>query len=185
MPAMLFPILVLLLLGVLVGVALRARKIHARREEASWDQLLSRLTPLGKVGIHEVASAFLTPTSQELDPRQDSGRLESRDIWDFVGGIEGLKRMRQNADVLIELAYYVRRWNPEAAAVAEQLRLDAKEIKTALTKLAREERRGKLATWFPIHATRATAAYYLMTQRVFALYEISNAGLLVQLKSVM
>jgi hypothetical protein len=181
-PAMLLLVLVLVLCG-LLWLAWRAKKLQTERDSVNWPDLLAKLSPVGRVGIEEVAAVFLLPSREQLDSRHIMSRLESRDIWDFIGGIEGLKTMRRNADVLIELACYVQRWNPEASIVAEQLRLDANQIKTSLSKILSSERRGTLSTWFPIYATRATAAYYLMTQRVCVLYEISHEGLLAQLKA--
>jgi hypothetical protein len=180
--AILLPVLVLILCGVL-WLAWRAKQLQTKRDTVSWTDLLARLSPVGRVGIEEVAAVFLLPSSEQLDSRSIELRLESRDIWDFIGGIEGLETMQRNADVLIELACYVQRWNQEASVVAEQLRLDANQIKTSLAKIKSAQRQGSLSTWFPIHATRATAAYFLMTQRVCALYEISHEGLLAQLKA--
>ena len=54
---------------------------------------------------------------------------------------------------------------------------------SSLAKIQSSKRRGTLTTWFPIHATRAAAAYYLMTRRLCALYEVSHVGLLAQLKA--
>jgi hypothetical protein len=183
MPGTFFVALTFLFLTGLISIAWWTLRIHARREETSWDELLGRLVPVSRAGVQEVAAAFLNPTVQELDPRRVERHLEPRDIWDLIGGIEGLKTMRRNADVLIDLASYVHRWNPEAAIVAEQLRLDAGEIKNALSRIERARRRGRLAASFSIQASRAAAAYYLMTQRVCALYAISQEGLLPQLKA--
>jgi hypothetical protein len=179
----LLPVLALILSG-LVWLALRAKRLQTERDAVSWTDLLARLSPVGRVGIEEVAAVFLLPSSEQLDSRSIESRLESRDIWDFIGGIEGLETMQRNAEVLIELACYVQRWNQEASLVAEQLRLDANQIKTSLAKIKASRRQGKLSTWFPIHATRAAAAYYLMTRRLYALYAISNEGLLAELKAV-
>jgi hypothetical protein len=183
MPSSFFAALTILFLAGLIGASWRLLRTRRRREEASWDELLGKLLPVSRVGIQEVAAAFLDPSGQELDPRRAGRHLETRDIWDFIGGIEGVKWMRQNAEVLIDLARYVRRWNPEAAVVAEQLRLDAREIKSALSRIEWARRRGQLAASFPIQASRAAAAYYLMTQRVCALYEVSQEGLLERLKA--
>lgn len=183
MSGILFAALTVLLLCALLWVFSRMLTMRFRREESSWDELLAKLAPLSRAGIQEVAVAFLNPTGSELDSRQVDRRLDPRDIWDFVGGIDGLKTMRRNAEVLVDLASYVGRWNPEALVVAEQLRLDANEIKIAVSRIQNARRRGKLSASFSIQASRAAAAYYLMTQRVCALYEISQSGLLAQLKT--
>jgi hypothetical protein len=171
-----------LLIG-LFAIFWRMSRLRAQKEEVSWEELLARLQPVSRAGIEEVASAFLIPTREELDSRQFEKHLEPRDIWDFIGGVEGLKAMRHNAEVLIDLASYVSRWNPEAVTVAEQLRLDAGEIKNALSSIERARRKGRLASVFAVQAPRAAAAYYLMTQRVYALYAINQAALLGQLKA--
>ena len=178
-----FVALAVLLFSALLWVSLRMLATRVQREESSWDELLARLAPVGRAGIQEVAVAFLDPTGSELDSRHVDRRLDPRDIWDFVGGIEGLKTMRRNAEVLIDLASYVSRWNLDALVVAEQLRLDANEIKIAISRIQKAGRIGRLETSFSIQASRAAAAYYLMTQRVYALYEISQSGLLAQLKA--
>jgi hypothetical protein len=183
MTGALFPVSVFIFLSGLLLFAWRMKKVQDEREEANWDDLIQKLVPLSKVGIEEVACSFLAPSGRELDPRRREDRLESRDIWDFIGGIEGLKAMRRNAAVLIDLACYVQRWNSEAFVVAEQLRLDASEIRAALAKIRFARWRGDLGSKFPIHAARAAAAYYLMTQRLCALYEISQTGLLLRLKA--
>ena len=183
MSGILFAALAVLLLGALLWGFLRVLTTRVRREESSWDDLLARLAPVGRAGIQEVAVAFLDPTGSELDSRQVDRRLDPRDIWDFLGGIEGLKTMRRNAEVLVDLASYVSRWNPEALVVAEQLRLDANEIKIAISRIEKAGRRGRLEASFSVQASRAAAAYYLMTQRVYALYEISQSGLLAELKA--
>ncbi len=115
------------------------------------------MAPVAHVGVEEVATDFLAPTSQLVDPRCEDARLAPRDIWDLVGGISGIETMERNAGVLVELACYVQRWNDEAIPVAEQLRLDAREIQTYLAKIRKAKRQGTLKTWFPIYAQRATA----------------------------
>src|SRR5581483_526032 len=184
MPGIVFISLTFLCFGGLCWIFWRMSRARVRKEEAGWNELIAKLLPVSRTGIHEVATAFLEPTGREMDARHAERHLEPRDVWDFIGGIDGLKTMHHNAGVLIDLASYVSRWNPEAYIVAEQLRLDAHDIKNALSQIERAQRKGKLAYSFSVQASRATAAYYLMTQRVCALYEISNAGLLAQLKEV-
>ena len=182
-PTILAPALALVLLCWLIFVFWRTKKVQNKRADLTWNELVAQLRPVGRVGIEEVASVFLLPSSEQLDSRPNESRLDPRDIWDFIGGIDGLTTMQRNAEILIDLAYYVQRWNPQACLVAEQLRLDANQIKTSLARIQSSKRRGTLTTWFPIHATRATAAYYLMTRRLCALYEVSHVGLLDQLKA--
>ena len=60
---------------------------------------------------------------------------------------------------------------PEALAVAEQLRLNAREIEWHVDRLKGAARTGKLEAAFPDYAQRAITTYYLMTRRVLTLFE--------------
>jgi len=70
-PAMLLSVLVLLLCG-LLWLAWRAKAIRTERDKVRWPDLLTRLSPVGRVGIEEVAAAFLLPSSEQLDSRRTS-----------------------------------------------------------------------------------------------------------------
>jgi hypothetical protein len=183
--SLLIPAAAATLLAILTVLWGQFKKTQRERMTVTWEQLVAQLAPVGHVGLEEVATDFLAPTSQLADPRCEDVRLAPRDIWDLVGGVDGIETMERNARVLVELAGYVQRWNQEAIVVAEQLRLDAQEIQTYLAKIRRAKKRGTLTTWFPIYAQRATAAYYLMTQRLLALYEVSHAGLFPALKAAL
>jgi hypothetical protein len=132
------------------------------------------------VGIEEVASDFLTPASQKVDPRNEL-MLHPEDVWDLTGGVEGIEAMERNARVIVDLAYYVQRWNAEALPVAEQLRLDAREISQQLRLLKHSLKKGRSEPRVPVYMQRATALYYLMTRRLLALCEVSHSGLLPSL----
>jgi hypothetical protein len=169
----------------LVVLAYRSGRTQKSRASVSWEDLIARLDRVNSAGVAGVAREFLNPTGQQVDPRNDGKRMEPSDIWDMVGGIQGIEVMRQNTAVLIEIAAYIQRWNPEAVIVAEQLRLDAHEMEGYLKRLKASDRAGTLQTWFPFYAQRAVSAYYLMTRRVLALCEISHAGLLPSLQAAL
>jgi hypothetical protein len=171
--------------GALVVLAYRSGRTQKSRATVSWDDLIARLEHVNGAGVASVAREFLNPTSQQIDPRNDGKRMEPSDIWDLVGGIQGIEIMRQNTAVLIDIAAYIQRWNPEAVIIAEQLRLDANEMEGYLKRLKAAERSGTIQTWFPFYAQRAVSAYYLMTRRVLALCEISHAGLLPSLQAAL
>jgi hypothetical protein len=83
---------------------------------------------------------------------------------------------------MLDLAVFVQRWNFEdATVVAEIMRRDAARLQKAITQIemAMLLRRQSLRIPFYIH--EASAAYYLMRQRLLALYETSHAGLLPRL----
>jgi len=49
------------------------------------------------------------------DPASRSDRYGAEQIWESLGGFEGLKRMRQNAEIMLALAAYAQQWNFEEA----------------------------------------------------------------------
>jgi hypothetical protein len=167
---LLFVVLASLLLAVLLGVPLghylRARKAA----EASWDDLLRRLTWMDPEKIARVA---LDVINESGEARQGEGAysLEPSAIWSLLGGLEGLEVLEHNCQVLVELASYLQRWYPEALVVAEQLRLNAREIEWHVSRLKGAAQTGKLQSSFADYAQRAAVTYYLMTKHVLALYE--------------
>jgi hypothetical protein len=87
---------------------LTVESLKSKRSSATWEELVAQLSPLGRVGINEVASDFLVPDSRRVDPSNDLA-LGPEDIWDLIGGVEGIELMERNARVLIALAYYMQR----------------------------------------------------------------------------
>lgn len=163
---------------------LTVESLKSKRSSATWEELVAQLSPLGRVGIKEVASDFLVPDSRRVDPSNDLA-LGPEDIWDLIGGVEGIELMERNARVLIALAYYMQRWNSEAMTVSEQLRLDAIEISRQLRLLKALLKKGRCEPRGPVHMQRATAAYYLMTRRLLALCQASQSGLLPSLQQTL
>jgi hypothetical protein len=78
--------------------------------------------------------------------------------------------------------FYVQQWYPEAVAVAEQLRLDARELKWHVARLRGAAQKGNLQISFPFYAQRAVVSYYLMTRRLLSLYEAGNFSMLADLQ---
>ena len=177
--AALFPIAVLVFLALLstAGVVFlrRARQIAGGDDI---EALLKRLASVDRDKIAQIAVDLNGPewpvgTHPEAQPE-----LESWQVWELIGGMEGMEALAANCEVLIDLACHVQQWYPEALPVAEQLRLSAREIQWHLERLQGAERRGNLQAAFPDYAQRAVATYYGMTRHVLALYEASDvAGL--------
>ncbi len=142
------------------------RYLHERRtSKNTWELLVSRLMVVDRDNVALIASPLLAGTNQiHLD-------LEPSQIWDLIGGLEGIEILEANCDVLIDLACYLQRWHPEALVIAEQLRLNAREIKWHLGRLHGAARGGNLGLVFPDYAQRAVMTYFLMTKQVLALYE--------------
>ena len=171
--------LLILFLAFLAGAFIWMQISAQRRRSATWEDLISGMEPMHARGLELVALDNLQPQANQL-------RLEPEHLWGLVGGMEGLRRMRKNADLLIALAAYVQRWNfEEGVIVAERMRHDAVQLKRAVFRIRIEMmmRRTQLRTPFYIH--QAATSYYLMTKRVLALYETSHSGLLPKLAAAM
>jgi hypothetical protein len=152
-----------------------------RSSQASWEDLLAQLTWTDRNNISQVA---LDLVDEEGLPRPagESTSLEPSELWGLIGGLEGLQVLEKNSEVLIDLAFYVQQWHPEALAIAERLRLDARELKWHVARLKGAAETGNLQVSFPFYAQRAVVAYYLMTRRVLSLYEAGNFAMLTDLQ---
>ena len=144
-------------------------KAHKQRS-ATWDGLAAKLEALPQRGLEAVALDNLQPKDNQL-------QFEPSELWQLVGGMEGLRRMRSNADIMIALAAHVHQWNyEEAIIVAERMRRDAVQLKKAVFRIRMAMfLRRQMTVPFNIH--EAATSYYLMTQRLLVLYQRSHAGL--------
>ena len=172
-------ILLLSFLVLLAGGLVYTQISAHRARSTSWDDLVARMEPMHARGLEIVALDNLQPKANQL-------QLEPEHLWGLIGGTEGLRRMRHNADLLIALAAYVQRWNfEEGIIVTERMRHDAVQLKRAVFRIRFDMmvRRSQLRAPFYIH--QAASSYYLMTRRLIALYETSHAGLLPQLSQAL
>jgi hypothetical protein len=146
------------------------RGIHSLRDK-EWDDLLQMLQPVHFRGLELVAL-------DHIDPRGNQLKLEPGDMWALLGGPEGLRRMRQNAEVMIALAAYASRWNMvEASIVAERMRQDAIMLRRALFRIRIDAMLHRRPVRFPFYLHQAASSYYLMLRRLLCLYEANHAGL--------
>ena len=178
-----FVFLAVLFLVALVAIAihflLRMRKVS----NATWDGLLGRLIVVDRTNLELVALDLV----DESGNRREFGEsaIEPDSLWDLIGGMDGLEALEKNCDVLVDLAFYVQRWYPEAIVVAEQLRLNAREIQWHVGRLKGAAQTGNLGSSFPLYAQRAVATYYLMTRHVLELYRQGNLAEFAQLQAVL
>jgi hypothetical protein len=149
------------LFGVAAYFILRARRISRN----AWAALLGRLKQIDRDKFAAVALDLL----DEDDAQQQ--QLDPESIFEMIGGMNGLSALEENCDVLIDLATYVQKWYPEALHLAEDLRLNAREIKWHIGRLRGASQTGHLREQFPQYAQRAVATYYLMTRSLLVLYE--------------
>ena len=175
-----FLIAVSLMFSILLTTgAVYLRRANKLSREGSLDALLARLVLVDRHKLAQIVAdlegASETEDFDEPYARHPAGDpLEPWQLWELAGGIEGLEAMAANCEVLIDLACYVQEWYPEALPVAEELRLNAREIQWHLGRLRGAQSRGHLQSAFPEYAQRAVATYYGMTQHVLALYEASG-----------
>lgn len=171
-----FVAVVAIFLAALAAVLIHYARRSRRSFEAKWEDLLGQLARIDREKIEIIA----------LDAIPGSGHgsyaLEPEDIWNLLGGMEGLELLERNCKVLVELAMYVQRWYPEALVAAEQLRLNTREIEWHIGRLKGAAGTGNLQTAFATYAQRAVATYYLMTRHVLELYEQAHFPELNQLK---
>lgn len=158
-----------------VAVSLAARST-ARSRGMEWEQLLAELHPLNGKAIELVANEHLNPRKGQLD-------IEPFELWELVGGTEGLKVMRHNSVIICALAAYAVRWNyEEAIVITEKIRREALIVRKAATRATRYGLGYGIGQMrVPFYLSEATAAYYLMRNRLLALYETSHAGLYTKL----
>ena len=169
--------------GLLLGAAIRSQYVATRVDRRSWEELVAALQP---VAFDQVSSVAL----DYLDPREGQITLEPRDLWVRLGGKEGLRRMRENARLMLMLAAYAQRWNfEEAVIVTERMRRDALYLQRAVRRVELSLRfhtvLRRSATLIPFHLHEAASAYYLMRQRLLALYHTSHSGLYPKLAEVL
>jgi hypothetical protein len=168
-----------ILLLVVASVQLRFVFRRRAQQKLTWNALVARLEPLNFTDLERIAKAYLEPRGNQLE-------LQPQAMWRLLGGADGLPRLRRNAEVMLDLAVFVQRWNfDDAIVVAEIMRRDAARLQKAITQIemAMLLRRGSMRIPFYIH--EASAAYYLMRQRLLALYETSHAGLLPRLSQAL
>ncbi len=166
----LFVLVVVSLIAAWIYYHLRARRLYSQ----NWETILARVTPIDR-GNLKIVALDLLGDARELDRRDGPCELESTEIVKLVGDLEGLETIQRNCEALIELACYCQRLYPEALVVAEELRLNAREIRWHLDRLDAAARNGSSRAAFGEYAQRIATIYYLMTRRLIALYEIANA----------
>jgi hypothetical protein len=134
---------------------------------AEWQTIVAKLEPIPFQELERVALDHLHPAGNQL-------RLETDEIWEMIGGWDGLNRMWHNAKLLIELAAYIQVWNrTEAIIVGERIRQDSLMMKRAIVRIKLHY------LWAyrfraPFYMQQAASAYYLMTRRLLALYETNQ-----------
>jgi len=170
----------LALLGLILYYYRRSRKIA----DATWEQLLRRLIFIDRNGVEQIARDAIDEGGNR---RTDDHalELEAAQIWNLIGGMDGLKAVEHNSQVLVDMAAYLQQWYPEALVTAEELRLTAREIEWHVGRLKAGAQSGNLEHWFANYAQNAVASYYVMTRRLLDLYEKGNCPMRGDLQKVL
>jgi hypothetical protein len=182
-----FLVVLLVFLGFLVTTAgwyyLRYRQ---RRSSpyGTWENLLQDVSYVDRDKVALIA-LDLVDQSGERRSDEDPLDLDSSEVWEMIGGLNGLEVLERNCPVLVNLAFYLQQWYPEALLVAEQLRSNAREIQWHVDRLRSAAKMGRLELHFPDYAPQAVATYYAMTQRVLALYAQCDLSRLADLQRVL
>jgi hypothetical protein len=139
-----------------------------------WEDLLQRLIAIDRNGVDTVALDAIEPSGG----RRTDGlarELQPDRIWELLGGLEGVERLETNSLVLVDMAACLQRAYPDAAAVAEELRLQARELEWHVDRLRMAAEQGSLEFHIGTYAQNAAIAYYLMERRLQALCQRTNA----------
>ena len=170
-------LLFLFLACLLIAVVLAVGIYYALRLRAStsteWKALLGKLIAIDRSGVDTVALDAIEPSGQRRTDRL-ARELEPNEIWKLLGELDGVTRLESNGRVLVEMAAYLQRSYPEAAVVAEELRLQAKELETHVGRLRMADVQGSIEFHIPTYAQNAAVAYYLMEQRLQTLCRQTN-----------
>jgi hypothetical protein len=161
--------------GGLAVAAVRAQRRTLKLNKQTWDELIASVEFIDARGISLVARDYLEPRRGQID-------LEPEEIWALLGGEAGLKAMRANADKLLALAAFTQQWNlDEGVIVAERMRRDSLRLRRALRRveigMLSQILTGRHWIEVPFQLQEAASSYYLMRQRLLALYETSHMGL--------
>jgi hypothetical protein len=168
---------------VLIAAAMRARRPSVRLDQRSWGELVSSLKPVEFDHVRSVAQDF-------LEPREGQITLEPPDMWLMLGGRDGLRRMRKNAELMLMLAAHAQRWNfDEGVIVTERIRRDGVRLENSIRRvemaLLFHSLMRRSTTLIPFHLHEAASSYYLMRQRLLALYQTSHSGLYPRLAQIL
>ena len=162
-------------LGYMLHVALKRRLLLAQ----SWEAVLGRVEHVDLHGIRTIAECYLQPDKDQL-------RIEPNEMWNLLGGLEGIDRLSRNAAAMVDLAVYAQRWNDtEGGAVTEMIRRDAARLNRSVMRIQLTFFCGFGFVRAPFHVQEAAAAYYLMRSRLLGLYHNGHIALLPHLEAAL
>ena len=139
-----------------------------RRNNQSWESLLSRLRP--DWSARELSDHFLWREGLNATPD---------DAWQRMEGPRGLWAMYQNARVMLEMADFAARHDDQVdKLLLETLRSDAMQIRVCVLMALAQYAFTKAGEGVRINAFRAAALYSGMAARMTTLLQDHAAGVL-------
>src|ERR1039458_567776 len=158
------------------------RRIRTEKHPyGSWEKLLGRFSAVNRENLALIALSLVDEFGQRRGDENDAD-FDEAEIWSMIGGIKGLETLERNCAVLVDLVFYVQQWYPEALAIAEQLRLNAREIEWHIGRLKSAANTGWAEKVFAKHAEEVIVMYYVTTRRVLAPDEEWNLPGLLELQ---
>ena len=162
-------VLVLLFVG---AFGYQAWVVYRRRllESRSWEDLVAGLRKIDMNPLLEITENYLHPGSNQL-------RIEPWVMWKAVGGVSGVGRLWENADVMLDLARFAERWNDaNGRVISEMMRRDAARVRKSLfyVQIAFLLQRGTVRS--PFQLQEAISSYCLMRGRLLGMYEDTHVG---------
>jgi len=172
--------------SIMLVFALSAVTLHYfsrahRATGSSWEDLVRRLQPIDPAKVAEIALDLIeepVPSNGELSR---SG-FDTTRIREMIGGLDGLEVLKNNSETLIDMAAHLQHWYPEAIKVAEELRLDTRELEWHINRLREAAKNGNLEVSFPFYAQHAVAIYYRMCRELLSFCEQADPSMFAALK---
>ena len=161
--------------GYLALFASRRRNLLRR----DWDDVLAELRPVHLDALRLIAQVYLQPEKDQL-------RIEPQEMWELLGGLKGIRRLKANARVMLNLAVFAQRWNREQGPiVAEMIRREAVRLDRAVFRLELIFLLHLGLMRVPFHLLEAASSYYLIRGRLIGLYQVSHIGLMPRLEAAL
>jgi hypothetical protein len=157
------------------------QRVRLRRR---WKKMISELRRIDRDSIARVALDLVDEFGR-LKSDEQAGSMEPSEMWQLLGGLEGVAALERNSDLLIDVAFYLQKCYPEAVTIAERLRRDARQLKWHVARLHGAAANGNLQVSFPFYAQRAAVSYYLIIRRVFLLCESGDYSMLSALEKAL
>jgi hypothetical protein len=166
------------IVGVVTHYSLKSRRRNLY-PYGKWDELLERIIPIDHRSLGRVAG---DPDAESDLEEESVEAMDPDEIWQILGGMRGINVMEKNCTVLVDLVFYVQQWYPEALLIAEQLRLNAREMEWHIGRIRAAAKSGHAPAAAAEYLRQAVTLYYQMTCEVLALYEQANLPGLADLR---